>query len=270
MAKIKNKTYNNIGIIVQARMSSTRLPGKVMLKLANKEVLWHVVKRCQKSKLVDTVIVATSSDPSDDRIEKFCKKNKFSFYRGSLEDVLDRYYNAAKKSNLNIVVRITADCPLTDPDIIDDCINSFKKAKCDYISNVVPGERTFPRGLDVEVFSFKALKKAHQKATQGYEKEHATSYIWENKNDEFVIGTIVTATPKYKRNYRLTVDYPEDFLVIKKIYQKFGTNGKFVSVPEALLYLDSHPKIVAINADCEQRHNVHAPVNLLQKSIKPK
>ncbi|MDP3935325.1 MAG: glycosyltransferase family protein [Candidatus Giovannonibacteria bacterium] len=242
-----------MAIIIQARMSSTRLPGKIMKNLAGKPMLWHVVTRCLAAKSADKVIVATTVNSEDDVVENFCKENNFLYSRGSLDNVLSRYYETAKKFGADIVVRATSDCPLIDPKIIDLCVEVFQKSGADYISNVVPGERTFPRGLDVEVFKFSALEKACRLASENYEKEHATPYIWENKKNEFKIGAMIMAAPEYARNYRLTVDYPEDFELIEKIYSKFFVPGKIISIPEALKFLDASPDLLKINAHCEQK-----------------
>lgn len=242
-----------IAAIIQARMGSTRLPGKILKDLSGQEVLWHVAKRALSADKVDQVIVATTTNPEDDAVEEFCKKNNFLFYRGSEENVLERYYEAAKRFGAEVVIRITSDCPLIDPSVISLCVEAFKKSGCDYISNVVPGPRTFPRGLDVEVFSFESLEKAHKNASETHEKEHATPYIWENKNGEFKLGETITASAEYARNYRLTVDYPEDFELIKKIYQEFYRPDKIIDVRDAVGFLDKNPDIAKINANCEQK-----------------
>jgi len=253
------------GIVIQARMGSSRLPGKTLKLLAGKPSLLYVYNRCQASKYADIVIVATTTDKNDDQIEKFCKKNKIPCHRGSVDNVLERYHGAAKKYGLSIIARVTADCPLIDPATIDRVFKAHKDQKCDYVSNVVPGERTFPRGLDVEVFSFAALDKAFKKATEKIETEHVTPYIWQNKKKEFKIGKIVTAPKKLNRpSYRLTVDYPEDFTLIDTIYEKFSGH-KIIPTIQVIKFLDNHPEIASINADCEQKHAFHAPVNLTQK-----
>ncbi len=252
------------GIIIQARMDSSRLPGKILKNLNGKPSLWHVYNRCKASKLASIVIVATTIDKSDDQIERFCKQYKIPHSRGSINHVLSRYYEAAKKYKVDIIARVTADCPLVDPATIDRVFKAHKNQKCDYVSNIVPGERTFPRGLDVEVFSFTALDKAFREATESMETEHVTPYIWQNKKGKYKIGKIVTAPAGLKRSYRLTVDYPEDLALINIIYEKLA-NYKIIPTLKALEFLDKHPEIASINADCEQKHAVHAPVNLIQK-----
>ena len=240
--------------IIQARMGSTRLPGKIMKELAGKPMLWHMVKRAGSAAELDKVIVATTVGPEDDAVEKFCRENNTLFFRGPDEDVLARYYLTAKEYKVSTIVRITADCPLIAPEIIDLGVEKFNAGRCDYISNINPGERTFPRGLDVEVFSFDALEKAFREASQPYEREHVTPHIWQNKKNEFKIGSMITATPSYARpQYRLTVDFPEDFQLMEKIYGEFYKPGKIIDIPGVLRFLDARPEIVAVNAHCEEK-----------------
>ena len=261
------KKNKKIGIIIQARMGSSRLPGKTLKNLNGKPSLWHVYNRCKASKLANIVVVATTTDKSDDPIEKFCKKYKIPYFRGDVNNVLSRYYGAAKKFKLDLIARVTGDCPLIDPSTIDRVFQSHTAQKCDYVSNVVPGERTFPRGLDVEVFSFTALDKAFQEATESMETEHVTPYIWQNKKNEYKLGKIITAPKNLTRpNYRLTIDYPEDFALIDMLYEKFSDH-KIIPMAQVIKFLDEHPEIAFINKDCEQKHNAHAPVNIIQKKI---
>ncbi len=241
-----------IVIILQARMGSTRLPGKILKDLSGKPMLWHVVTRCLGSKLAERTIVATTINPEDDIVESFCKENNFLYHRGSSENVLMRYYETAKKFDAQIIVRVTGDDPLTDPVVIDKCIDALQKSNADYLSNINP-LRTFPRGLDAEVFKFSALEKAYKEAKENYEREHVTPYIWENKKNEFKIGAPVIADESYRRGYRLAVDYPEDFELMEKIYSKFYFSGKQVDVPELLKFLDSNPDWLKINANCAQK-----------------
>lgn len=238
--------------IIQARMGSTRLPGKILKDLQGKPMLWHVVERCRASKKLDNVVIATTSNPEDDAVEKFCKEYSIPYFRGSVEDVLERYYEAAKMFGADIIVRVTSDCPLIDGAIIDACIEAFEKGTYDYVSNINPGPRTFPRGLDTEVFSFPTLERAYKNAHETYEREHVTPYIWENKNGAYRIGPTVVAGPGYAADYRLTVDYPEDFRVAEEIYKKFFVSDRNINVKDVLRFLDLHPEIVKINEGCAQ------------------
>lgn len=230
----------NIGIIIQARMGSTRLPGKVLKKLAGKEILWHVVKRCQKAKQVQQVIVATSTSAGDDIIYNFCKKQGFQVYRGSLNNVLKRYYKAAEHYKLDVIVRITSDCPLIDPGIIDSTTRLYLKSKCNYASNIL--NRNFPRGLDCEVFSFAALENANKKATYLEEKEHVTPYIINhNKKIAYPVGK------EYMGKFRLTVDEINDYKLLKHIYDKFYKKNSIIDVKKVISYLKKNPRIANIN-----------------------
>ncbi len=237
-------------IIIQARMSSTRFPGKVMKLLSGKPLLWHVVERCLCAQKAGLVLVATSRDKKDDVIEEFCKREGIAYHRGSLTDVLARYVEAAEKCGAPTLVRITSDCPLIDPVTIDRCIEAFENSGADYVSNVNP-KRTFPRGLDVEVFSLEALERAQNEATAPYEREHVTPYLWQNKKNSFTIGEPIVATSSYRRPYRLCVDYQEDFEVLERIYREFYEEGEIIPTLSAIAFLDMHPEIVAINAGKE-------------------
>ncbi|MBI1888689.1 MAG: glycosyltransferase family protein [Candidatus Spechtbacteria bacterium] len=242
----------NTHIIIQARMGSGRLPGKILKDLCGFPMLYHVIERCRKSKLAERVILATTVEAQDNSTADFCSNHGIDYMRGSENDVLSRYYETARKFHSSVIVRVTADCPLIDPLIIDSCIQKFKEEKdVDYLSNV--SVRTFPRGLDVEVFSFNALQRAYKEAKELYEREHVTPYIWENKKREFKIGESVRASSEYARNYRLTVDYPEDFELMKKIYEALYKEGTIIDAREAFVFLNHHPEIARINAHCEQR-----------------
>ncbi|MBI2612543.1 glycosyltransferase family protein [Candidatus Kaiserbacteria bacterium] len=243
------------GAIIQARMSSTRLPGKVMLPLSGEPVLYHVVERTKRSRGADEVIVATTVEREDDTIAEFCQKRGYVCFRGSRDDVLGRFLEAARASKLDTIVRITSDCPLIDPDIIDETIRAYERESCDYLSNVGPGERTFPRGLDCEVFSFEALSRANTEAREEYEREHVTPFMHENKKGSFRIGPQIMASGPYARpQYRLTLDYPEDYQLFQHLFERFYRAGEIISVPEVIAYLDEHPEIVSINAAYEAEY----------------
>lgn len=265
------KTLNSrkFHIIIQARMASKRLPGKALKTLNGRPALWHIYQRCLDSKFAKRVIVATTTEKEDDRIATFCQKNKIPFYRGSANNVLARFYHAAEKFGSEVIARITGDCPLIDSRTIDRCFLSFIRQKSDYLSNVVPGERTFPRGLDVEIFSFAALGKAFSEASAKMDKEHVTPYIWQNKKNEYRIGKIVTATKLFRRSYRLTVDYPEDLAVMSIVYEKFS-GRKIIPTELAIKFLDEHPEIASLNRDCEKKHYAYALANRVQKATRNK
>ncbi|MCD4761752.1 glycosyltransferase family protein [bacterium] len=239
----------NIGIIIQARMSSTRLPGKILKKIAGKEVLWHVVERCKKSKLANEVIVATSEEASDNIVYNYCKTKKIDVFRGNLNNVLKRFYDCAKKYKLDMIIRITSDCPFIDAEIIDNSIKLFKNCDAKYVSNCL--NRTFPRGLDCEIFSFSSLEKAYHQATTQREKEHVTPYIVEhNKKLPYQVEKA------YEGNFRLTLDEIDDYRLIKHLYDKFYQSKKIIDTKKIIKYLNCNPDIAEINAHIEQKHSI--------------
>ncbi len=201
--------------IIQARMSSSRLPGKVMKPILGEPMLFRQIERVKRSKLIDQLVVATSIESSDDDVAKFCKDIKVSCYRGSLDDVLSRYYHVAKQFHLDYVVRLTADCPLADPNIVDEVISFALKERFDYVSNAI--NRTFPVGLDVEAMTFSCLEEVYHKATTSYDREHVTSYIY-NNSSLYKIGSYTGDWDL--GDWRWTVDTPEDYEFAKIIYIK--------------------------------------------------
>lgn len=250
---VNGLTYGELMVkticIVQARMSSTRLPGKTMMDISGKPVLWHVIQRLRRSKLIDGIVVATSIDSSDDIIEAFCRTNAIAVMRGSLEDVLDRYYQAAKAHCAGTIVRVTADCPLLDAGVIDELIGFFNDGKYDYASN--NREHSYPHGLDAEVFTFSAIARAWKEARLKSEREHVTPYIWKQP-DKFRIGSM-----KYKTDYskyRWTLDHPQDLQAIRAIYANLG--DKAVSHDFAWLDIlriaEDNPDITRINSDFDR------------------
>jgi len=234
--------------ILQARTSSTRLPNKVLKKVNNKELLLYECERILKSKKIDKLIIATSIDKSDDAIEEFCLKNNLEVFRGSLEDVLGRYYHCAKnfkeKQNLQSlnIVRITGDCPLIDPIVIDEVIDSFEKHNVDYASNtLIP---TYPDGTDVEVFTYDALKEAYLKATLNLEKEHVTPYI--RNSGEFKKCNL--SAPSDFSHIRLTVDEKEDFELIKIVLENLYPKNPDFTYLNVVSYMSKNPYLFTINS----------------------
>jgi len=232
---------SKIGAIIQARMGSARLPGKVLMPLVGKPVVQHVVERLTRSKTIDKIIVATSTNEIDDILAKFLKTNGISFFRGDEDDVLDRFYQCAKKFKLDVIIRITSDCPFVDAQLVDEIVNYFltHKGKLDYTANVNPP--TYPDGLDVEVFSFAALEKSWKEAKLQYQREHVTSFIRDNPQ----IFKNVNIT--YKRdlsNVRLTLDTAEDFIVVSNIYNSlYSKNPKFNWL-DVINLIEANPEIL--------------------------
>lgn len=233
-------------IIIQARTTSSRLPNKVMMYLYGKPLLYRIVQRIKKSVYADNLVIATSCDDTDDVIEDFCIKEGINCFRGHSTDLLDRHYKAAKKYKAEAVVKIPSDCPLIDPQIIDRVIDHYLDGeKYDYVSNLHPA--TYPDGNDVEIFSFKVLEKAWNEADKIYEREHTTPYFWENP-DKFRIGNIEWEKGlNYSSTHRWTIDYAEDYLFIKKIYEALYPLYGIFTMDQILDYLIENPELMQIN-----------------------
>jgi len=234
-----------IAAIIQARMGSTRLPGKVLNNIAGKPMLWHLINRLQRSVFIEKIIVATTTNEIDCPILDVAEKSGVESFAGSEHDVLDRYYQAAKKFHADIIVRITADCPLIDPRVTDRVIQCYleNKGKVDYVSTGIPP--TYPDGLDTEVFSFTALEKAWKEAKSQSEREYVTSYIWKNKQ----IFRLANVANEEDLSYmRWTVDEDRDFLFITEIYKGLyrGENEIFY-MEDVVNFLKTYPKLMSIN-----------------------
>ncbi|MCF7917298.1 MAG: glycosyltransferase family protein [Candidatus Omnitrophica bacterium] len=237
--------------IIQARMGSTRLPGKILKDIKGRSMLWHVVDRVDYSNLIDKIVIATTEDKEDDKIENFCKTNNVYFYRGNQEDVLDRYYQTAKNYQADLIIRITSDCPLIDPCIIDKAITHYldNEEKADYVSNTL--ERTYPRGMDVEVFPFRALEIAWQKAKEEYQREHVTPYIYENP-DTFNLSCIKNENDL--SYLRLTVDEEKDLELVREIYKKLYQKYNIFYLKDILGLFKKYPELELINKEVKQKN----------------
>jgi spore coat polysaccharide biosynthesis protein SpsF len=244
--------YMKTVAIIQTRMGSSRLSGKVMKDLYGKTVLQHVIERVQQAKCIDEIVIATTIHEQDDVIAAEAVKCGVKFYRGSENDVLERYYLAATEHNADIVVRITSDCPLIDPIIVNEVIHYYKANKqYDIVTNAGNDlkQRTYPRGLDVEVFSYQALENAYRKAEETYQREHVTPYIYENSLKIYY----------YKNNedyssFRWTLDTKDDFILIKEIYRHLykGTHDFYLF--DILRLLKQFPSLSKINEHIEQKN----------------
>lgn len=244
------KNNLNIVAIVQARMGSTRLPGKVMKTILDKHVILWDIDRVSLSKLIDEIVVAIPFGKQDDVIADTIEEynNKILISRGSEGDVLDRYYNAAVQTNADVVVRITSDCPLIDPVVVDHVIEQFLNNDCDYCSNSL--QRTYPRGLDTEVFSFDALSKAWNESKKNYEREHVTPYIIENP-DKFKLLNVSNDIDL--SHLRWTLDTKEDFEFIDAVYQRIYPEKQMFFMDDVLDLLDHEPGLIDINKHIEQK-----------------
>ncbi len=227
-------------------MGSSRLPKKALMDIDGTPSLKFMIDRVKKSKLIDKIIVATTNKEEDNKIVSFCNNNDFFCHRGSEDDVLDRYYQTAKEYKAKTVVRLTSDCPLIDPYLIDDTINLFKQKKVDYAANTVPPEiKKYPDGSDVEVFSFKNLNRAWIEAKDVKDREHVTFYFWK-RNKDF---TTAILDNKYDwGKYRITVDYIEDIDLVQEIVRILKYQKKFGTTKEIVEILESNPELLKINS----------------------
>lgn len=232
--------------IIQARMSSSRLPGKVLKEAGGRPLLDRMVERVRQAKRIDETVVATTVDPSDDTIAEFCEKHGISFFRGNLMDVLDRYYQAALAYQAQVIVRLTGDCPLIDPVLIDETLELMDRENADFACNRLPPPmtRTYPIGLDVEAVTFSALETAWQKAVEKHEREHVMPYFYE------VPGRYKVAKLDYPTDYgalRWTVDTPEDLEFVREVYAGLENRNDF-SWLDVLKLVQEHPELSEINA----------------------
>ena len=236
--------------IIQARMGSSRLPGKVLKEIAGKPMLDWVVSRTGAVKEIDRVVVATTTETSDDPIEDWCLSNGCACYRGSQNDVLDRYYQAAKKFQADVIVRITADCPLLDGGVVSKTIRAFLDSGVDFAANRLPPpfKRTYPIGLDTEVCTFHALERAWEEAGQKFEREHVMPYLYQ------VEGRFKTLRVDHQQDYgdwRLTVDTQEDLNLVRAILDHF--KGQTFTWLDVVHYLEEHPEVAKMNADIKHK-----------------
>jgi spore coat polysaccharide biosynthesis protein SpsF len=237
--------------IVQARTGSTRLPGKVLLDLGGATVLARVIARLRRSTLMNEFVVATSSSERDDAIIEECDRLQAGWFRGSEHDVLDRYYWCAGSRDADFIVRITADCPLIDPELVDLTIQAFFDNRCDYASNaLVP---TYPRGLDVEVLTTHALSRAWSEARGVHEREHVTPFLYGHPERFRLVS--VEAETDYS-HHRWTLDTPEDLRLLRSIYARFGDRS-FFGWREVLALVQREPQLAQMNAHVIQKA-VHA------------
>ena len=226
--------------IVQARTSSTRLKNKIMKKILNKTVIEILLRRLSKSKLIDKIVVATTTNKKDDKLVNLLKKIKYEFYRGSEENVLKRYFDVSKKYHAQFIVRITADNPIIDPKIVDDVIKLFEKTKVDYCTNENPP--TFPQGLCAEVFSYKALFSSFNKTRTKSETEHVTIIMRKSKN----IKKANLYSKENLSNIRLSLDEQKDLIVIRKVFNHFKKNIHF-SYFQLCKLIKEKPNLFKIN-----------------------
>lgn len=236
--------------IIQARMGSTRLPGKIMMKLKEKTVLNHVIERVQQSREIDEIIVATTILKEDDVVEVAAKRYGVKVFRGSSENVLERYYQAAVSSDADHIVRITSDCPLVDSIVLNELVRKYHESNCEIATNVGKKveDRTFPRGLDAEIFSFQALQQAFEKADFDYQREHVTPFMYEH-----ISKVELLKNPVNYSMYRWTLDTPEDFKLINEIYERLYYGKHDFYLNDILEIFKQEKKLNDINMHIQQK-----------------
>lgn len=236
--------------IIEARMTSTRLPGKILMPVLGKPLLELLVERLKRASSLDQIIVATTTNATDDIVEDLTKKLGIGCFRGSEEDVLDRVLRAAHAFQADIIVEITGDCPLVDPLIVDNVVITYKKGQYDYVSTAI--KRTYPRGLDTGAFSTNVLENVARLTDDPVDHEHVTLYIYEHP-DIFSLFNIESHLPERQWNYRLTVDTNEDFVLIKSIYEILYPINPAFSFLDVLALLDNRPDLRKLNQEILQK-----------------
>lgn len=239
-----------IGAIIQARTSSTRLPGKVLMELpygSGVTVLQQVIRRLKRSKQLGDIIVATTIDKADEEIVGLAEKEDIKWFRGSANDVLERYYLAAKENNLDIIVRITSDCPCIDSEVVDFLVERHLKAGVDYTFNDLPA--TYPRGLDVGVLNFSALEESYKKAEKDFDREHVSSYIYKTNPKAFRIQTVKAPANLTDTEIRVTIDTQEDYTLLCIVFDYLYSENEFFGAKDIIKLFRDKPWLKAINKD---------------------
>jgi spore coat polysaccharide biosynthesis protein SpsF len=243
-----------IGAIVQARTASTRLPGKILMELpygGGIAILQQVIRRLKKTTKLNDVIIATTIDKADATIVRLSEKEDVKWFRGSIDDVLARYYLAAKENGLDIIARVTSDCPCVDPRVVDWVLEKHLAAKADFTSTSL--HRTLPYGLDVEVLSFEALKKAHFEATEAFEREHVCPYIYKSKPHMFKICEVQAPEKFYGPDIRITLDTKEDYTLLCAVFDYLYPANEFFGTEDIIKLFRNKPWLGNINKNVIQK-----------------
>jgi len=231
--------------IIQARSNSQRFPKKIFKKIGNISILQRIITSMKKVKQIRSFVVATTKNKSDDKLVRIAKKQKIQIYRGDQNNVLRRYYNCALTYKASIIIRITADCPLIDIKYVNILLKFFLKNKYDYLSNI--DLNYLPDGFHCEIFNFKSLKKAFNLAKTKFDKEHVTSFIWSNPKIFSVCCYRGKKHRFHSKKIRLTLDYYEDYILIKEIFSKLYKKDKFFSLSQILSFLKKNKRLLKIN-----------------------
>jgi spore coat polysaccharide biosynthesis protein SpsF len=242
----------NVIALIQARMGSQRMPGKVAEEIAGRPLLAHVIDRVTRSRMVSRVAVATSTQPADDQVVAIAGEAGAAWFRGSEDDVLDRFLAAARHFEADAVVRICGDCPLVDPGVIDEAVGRHLREGADYTDNCRL-VKTFPRGLDVEVANTAALEIAARDGQAPEDREHVTFYFYHSRPDRFRIALLEARGALRRPELRLTVDVPEDLALMRAIYDRLYGAERYVPTEQAIALLDREPVLATLNAGVQQK-----------------
>ena len=259
----------NTGVIIQARTSSVRFPKKVLQELpygSGITVLEQVIRRVKKARSIQKIIVATTINAEDEQITLVAKKENVAFYRGSKDNVLERYYEAAKENKLDIIIRITSDCPCIDPKILDEFVKEHVQVGADYTyGNPI---KKYPHGLDVEVINFKALENAYNNATQVFEKEHVSPYIYKSHPEQFVIHKINAPDDFIDSSIRITLDTKEDYTLLCAVYDYLYPINNFFDAIDIANLFKQKPWLAYINSSIIQKKVFNTLEEEIEEAIK--
>jgi spore coat polysaccharide biosynthesis protein SpsF len=258
-----------IGAVVQARLSSTRLPAKVLKYLpygSDVTVLQQVIRRLKKSAKLNDIIIATTTDQADTKILRFTLDEGAKTYRGSVDNVLERYYLAAKEYDLDVIVRVTSDCPCIDPEVVDRVIDIHLGTHADYTSNTLT--RTYPHGLDTEVLSFNTLEKAHLEAKQKFEREHVCPYIYRSNPQMFKISEVRAPERLHAPEIRITLDTEEDYSLLCAVFDYLYPKNEFFGVFEVIELFRDKPWLMAINKNVLHKKVIDSLEQELEEAVR--
>jgi len=253
------RTIKKIPLLLQARMGSSRLPGKILLPVLDKQLLKLTIERINQSKFVEEVILLIPDSSTDDILERFAIDEKIKFFRGNEKNCLDRHYQAAKYFDIDTFAKTTSDCCLIDSRVIDEVIELYfsNSSNCDYVSNICPP--TFPDGLDIEVLNFSTLTKTWELAKSDFDKEHTTTFIRNNPNLFKIINHEHSKSNLFKK-HRWCLDFQDDYLFIKTIFEKLYQNNNNFSMQNILELLDNNQEINMINSHLLKHNTVHSSI----------
>ena len=235
---------------IEARMSSSRLPGKVLKPILGRPTLELLVERLRRAQSLNEVVVATTTNRADDAIEALTREIGVACYRGSEDDVLDRVLKAAQSVSADVIVEITGDCPLIDPDVVDRLVNCYRTNRVDYVANTL--SRTFPRGLDTQVFATRTLEEVSRLTQEPADREHVSLYIYEHP-ERFSLHNVESGLHEKHWHHRLTVDTPEDFTLIETIFERLYPQNPAFTLHDVIDLLEREPELTEINQEIRQK-----------------